>query len=176
MPKLPSLWELNSRNADWVSFTGGNVGLMEVLADAVLAGGGEVIGVIPEKLKGRELAHEGCSELHVVDTMHSRKALMLELGDAYIALPGGIGTLEEISEAYTWAQLGYHKAPVGLLDVDGYWEPLLKILDHFVAEGFLRTAQRNILQVSDNPSGLLDIFESYQPPATEKWIDRANLI
>jgi uncharacterized protein (TIGR00730 family) len=137
-------------------YGGASVGLMGELADAVLAGGGEAIGVIPGRLVDRELAHGGLTELHVVATMHERKALMAELSDAFVALPGGAGTLDEFFEALTWRQLGLHSKPLALLDVEGFFEPLLKLADHLVAEGFVLVEFRALLLVERDPATLLE--------------------
>ena len=139
-----------------VVYGGASVGLMGTMADAALAAGGEVIGVLPGKLFEREVGHEGLSELHVVGSMHERKALMSELADAFIALPGGYGTLEEVVESVTWTQLGIHDKPVGLLDVDGYYRDLLAFLDRAAADGLLRPDARRLLRHDDDPSRLLD--------------------
>ncbi len=155
-------------------YGGGSVGLMGAVADAALAGGGEVIGVIPQVLQIRELAHRSLSTLHVVGSMHERKALMAELSDGFVALPGGMGTLEELSEVLTWAQLGLHARPVGLLDVAGYYRPLAEFLDRAVGAGFLRPAHRRLLLVGDEPDGLLDRFAAWRGPTLEKVIDRAS--
>lgn len=149
---------------------GGSVGLMGVLADAALTAGGEVIGVIPHDLVQREIAHRGLTALHVVDTMHERKAMMAGLADGFIALPGGIGTLEELFETWTWAQLGVHRHPVALLDVEGYWQPLLGTVRHLATEGFLRPATEQLLLVDDDPAGLLDRMGAHDPPAVRKWV------
>jgi uncharacterized protein (TIGR00730 family) len=141
-------------------YGGGRVGLMGALADGALRAGGEVHGVIPQALVDRELAHSGVTELHVVDTLHARKARMAELSDAFVALPGGLGTLEELAEVLSWAQLGLHAKPVGLLDPNGYFEPLLAFLDRAVAEGFLAAAQRQLLTVARDLDELLERFES----------------
>ena len=138
-----------------VVYGGGKVGLMGALADAALEAGGEVHGVIPRGLMDRELGHQGVTELHVVASMHERKALMAELSDAFIAAPGGIGTLEELVEVYTWLQLGLHDKPLGLLDVGGYWQPLVTWLDHAVESGFLRRETRAALHVDASVDGLL---------------------
>jgi uncharacterized protein (TIGR00730 family) len=143
---------------------GGRVGLMGVVADAVLGRGGEALGVIPRLLATREVAHEGMTRLHVVETMHERKALMATLGGAFVALPGGMGTLEELFEALTWAQLGIHRKPVGLLEVDGYWAPLERFLDHAVEAGFLRPVHRALLVRARDPHELLDLLEQGPPP------------
>ncbi len=137
-------------------YGGGNVGLMGVVADAVLAGGGSVCGVIPESLMRREVGHRGLQELHVVDTMHARKQRMAEESDAFVALPGGIGTFEELFEVWTWRHLGYHDKPVALLDVAGYWQPLLDFLQRTRSEGFVSTEQVDMLIVEDGVESLLD--------------------
>jgi len=151
-------------------FGGGHVGLMGAVADAALAAGGEAVGVIPRGLQIRELGHEGLTELRIVDSMHERKALMAELSDGFVALPGGMGTLEEVAEALTWAQLGIHRKPVGLLDVKGYWGPLTAFLDHAVAEGFLRPDQRRLCLVAGEPEGLLDHMAAWEPPELPRWM------
>ena len=138
------------------------------MADGALEEGGEAIGVIPRSLMDRELGHRAMSTLHVVDTMHDRKALMADLSDAFVALPGGIGTLEELFEAWTWAGLGIHEKAVGVLDVGGYWDPLLTMADWMVAEGFLPERLRNALLVEKDPGSLLDAIEAYQPRAA-RW-------
>ncbi len=135
---------------------GGKGGLMGIAADAALDAGGEAVGVIPQALLDREVGHEGMTELLVVRTMHERKATMAELADAFVALPGGLGTLEEIAEALTWAQLGIHAKPCGLLDVDGYYAPLVAFLDHAVAQGFVLAEHRAALVVASEPDALLD--------------------
>lgn len=145
-------------------FGGGSTGLMGAVADAVLAAGGEAIGVIPHGLKTRELAHDGLTALHVVGTMHERKALMAELADGFVALPGGLGTLEEILEALTWAQLGIHRKPVALLDVEGYWTDLIDLLRHAVREGFVRPEYAALLIEASDPDGLLDRLATWAPP------------
>ena len=137
-------------------YGGGRAGLMGSVADAALDAGAQVIGVIPTALMGRELGHHGITELHVVDTMHERKRLMAERSDAFVALPGGIGTFEELFEVWTWLQLGYHDKPVGLLNVAGYYDSLLAFLDQSVARGFVPPAQRDLLQVRTDPEALLD--------------------
>jgi hypothetical protein len=164
--------QLLAREGIGVVYGGASVGLMGIVADAALAGGGEVIGVLPEKLFEREVAHRGLTELHSVSSMHERKALMSELADAFVALPGGYGTIEEVVEAVTWTQLGIHAKPVGLLDVDGYFAPLLAFLDGAVAARFLAPAHRAMLLVGDDPTALLDAFRAYRPPPPFKWLDR----
>jgi uncharacterized protein (TIGR00730 family) len=154
-----------------VVYGGGRVGLMGALADSARAAGGEVVGVMPQALVDREIGHTGIDDLRVVATMHERKALMVELADAFVALPGGIGTLEELFEVYTWAQLGIHAKPLALLDVAGYYEPLAAFLDHAVAQQFLRADMRAVLAVADSLEAVLDAFGRWRPPATHKWID-----
>jgi len=155
-------------------YGGGCVGLMGVLADAVLAEGGEAIGVIPAAMVAKELAHHGLTELRVVPSMHQRKALMAELAGAFVALPGGLGTLEEFCEMLTWAQLGLHRKPCGLLNVEDYYGPLLALFDHARAEAFLRPEHRSMILVADQPDPLLDMLAAYRPPQGEKWIDRGQ--
>ncbi len=137
-------------------YGGAHVGLMGSVADAALGAGGTVVGVIPRSLVGREVAHEGLTDLRVVETMHERKALMAELADAVVALPGGLGTLDELFEALTWNQLGLQHTPCGLLDTDGYWAPLRAMLDHAVAEGFLGADHRDLVPAAARPAALLD--------------------
>jgi uncharacterized protein (TIGR00730 family) len=155
-------------------FGGGRVGLMGAIADAALAAGGEVIGVIPRALATKELAHERVTELHVVDSMHARKAKMAELSDGFIALPGGLGTLEELFEVLTWAQLGMHSKPVGLLDADDYYAPLLHFLDHARDHGFVRPEHRGLLLGARSPAALLAAMATWRPPTVPKWIDPAE--
>lgn len=153
-------------------YGGGGIGLMRMLADAVLAERSEVIGVIPHALVAKEAAHEGVRGLRMVGSMHERKALMAELSDAFIALPGGCGTLEEFCEMLTWAQLGLHRKPCGLLNVEGYFDRLLAQLDHFVAEGFLSCAYRGLVLTEQDPDRLLDAMAQYQSPVKERWIEK----
>jgi uncharacterized protein (TIGR00730 family) len=155
-------------------YGGGCVGLMGVLADATLAAGGHVIGVIPQSLVDWEVAHTRLPDLRVVGSMHERKALMAELADAFVALPGGLGTLEELFEVWTWAQLGLHAKPCGLLDARAYFGQLRGFVDHAVAEGFLRPEHRAMLVVEQTPEALLDELAAYRPPVIDKWIDRAS--
>jgi uncharacterized protein (TIGR00730 family) len=156
-----------------VVYGGGHVGLMGVLADTAMAEGGEVIGVMPQALVDREIAHGRISELRVVGSMHERKALMAELSDAFIALPGGAGTLDELFEVYTWAQLGLHDKPCGLLDVEHYFASLVDFLDHAVRERFVREEHRAMLMVERDPRALIDRLRDYEPRAVApKWIDR----
>ncbi|EGJ49287.1 TIGR00730 family Rossman fold protein [Desulfocurvibacter africanus] len=151
-------------------YGGASVGLMGTVADACLAAGGEVVGVMPQALVDREVAHTGLTELHVVKSMHERKSLMAELSDGFIALPGGLGTLEELFEVLTWAQLGYHRKPCGVLDVGGYFELLHAFLDHSVQQGFIRPQHRGILMSAATPVQLLDLFHDWQPAYAPKWI------
>ncbi len=152
-------------------YGGAMVGLMGEVADAALAAGGEVVGVIPVALVERELAHKGLTTLHEVKSMHERKAMMADLSDAFLALPGGIGTLEELFEIWTWAQLGHHRKPVGVLNVEGYFDPLLAFLDHQCREGFMRSEHRGMLVVESEPERLLTRFAGYEPPSVVKWIN-----
>lgn len=152
-------------------FGGSSKGIMGVVADRVLALGGEVIGVIPQSLQDNEVAHEGLTRLHVVDSMHDRKSLMAVLSDGFIAMPGGTGTLEEIIETVTWAQLQFHEKPCGLLNTNGYFDQLLAFLDHAVGEGFLRQGHREILSVDSDPGVLLGKFRRYDAPVIKKWTD-----
>jgi uncharacterized protein (TIGR00730 family) len=147
-------------------YGGGNAGLMGVVANAALAAGARVVGVIPHSLMDRELGHAGLSELHVVDTMHQRKQMMAERADAFLALPGGIGTFEELFEVWTWRQLGYHDKPLGLLNVDGYYDALLSFLDQSTAQGFVQAAQRVLLEASNDPAGLLSRLADLSRQAT----------
>lgn len=151
-----------------VVYGGGHVGLMGVVADAALAAGGEVIGVIPQGLADRELAHHGLTRLEVVGTMHERKALMAELSDGFVALPGGAGTLEEFFEVWTWQQLGIHGKPVGLYDVDGFWQPLRTAIDAMVDEGFLSRGLRDALVTADDPGAMVEAMRAWTA-ATPKW-------
>jgi uncharacterized protein (TIGR00730 family) len=152
-------------------YGGGKVGLMGVIADAALAAGGEVIGVMPQALIDREIGHPALTELKVVDSMHERKALMAELSDAFVAVPGGIGTLEELIEIYTWSQLGIHHKACGVLNVNGYYDGLAAFLDHAVTEGFLRPQHRAVLCVAEDPADLLDHLAAYTPPTVRKWLE-----
>jgi hypothetical protein len=151
-------------------YGGGAVGLMGVLADAVMAGGGEVIGVIPRGLFGREVGHEGLTELREVASMHERKQLMFELADGFVALPGGYGTLEELAEITTWSQLGIHSKPIALLNVAGFWQPLVNFVDSAVREGFVKERQRGLIVVVEEVSQLLDALAGYQVEAVDKWL------
>jgi hypothetical protein len=153
-------------------YGGAQVGIMGQVADAVLEGGGEAIGVIPEWFMDKGVAHDGLADLRVVDSMHDRKAMMADLADGFIALPGGIGTLEEFFEALTWAQLGFHHKPCGLLNVAGYYDQVLAFLDHVVTERLMRAEHRALVLVARHPDGLLDQFKAYTPRQVDKWLDR----
>lgn len=156
-------------------FGGGKVGLMGIIADTVVQLGGEVIGIIPDSLDQKEVGHRGITTLHVVGSMHERKAMMADLADSFIAMPGGIGTFEEFFEILTWAQLGFHQKPCGLLNVLNYYEPLLKLCDQAVCEGFLRPVHRQLILEDSEPQPLLDKMADYRPQAVEKWIDKEDL-
>ena len=153
-------------------YGGGRVGLMGAVADGVLAGSGKVTGVIPQSLVDRELAHVGLSELHVVTSMHERKAMMAELADAFIAMPGGFGTLDELFEIITWAQLGFHHKPIALLNIGGYFDPLLTFIEHMATEGFIKPEHRNAVLVRNEVDDLLDTLLTYQVPQLEKWLKK----
>jgi hypothetical protein len=155
-------------------YGGACVGLMGVVADAALAAGGEVLGVIPHGIAAKEIAHPGLTELLVVGSMHERKALMAGLSDGFVALPGGTGTLEEFFEVLTWAQLGEHGKPCGLLDTGDYYAPLLDVFRHMVEKGFLSENHRAMVLVEKEPERLLEAFARYRPPEVLKWIDRAE--
>jgi uncharacterized protein (TIGR00730 family) len=153
-------------------YGGGNVGLMGDIADTVLEAEGEVIGVIPEALVAREVAHTGLTELRVVGSMHERKAMMADLSDAFIAMPGGFGTFEEFCEVLTWSQLGLHQKPCGLLNISGYYDHLLALFDHAADEQFVPPAHRSLVLEESDPDRLLDLIENFKPPSLSKWIDR----
>jgi uncharacterized protein (TIGR00730 family) len=153
-------------------YGGGNVGLMGLLADAALAGGGEVIGVIPQAMVDRELAHRGVTSLRIVGSMHERKALMADLADAFIALPGGYGTLEEFCEVITCAQLGLHRKPCGLLNINGFYDPFLAQIERAVKDRFIRPQHQSLIVVAAEPEPLLDLLHHARMPASHKWIDR----
>ncbi|WP_374570884.1 TIGR00730 family Rossman fold protein [Phenylobacterium sp.] len=156
-------------------YGGAKVGLMGELADAALESGGEVVGVLPRALMEREIGHPGITRLEVVNDMHTRKARLAELSDAFIALPGGIGTMEEVFEVWTWGQLGFHKKPVGFLNVAGYYDSLAAFLAHAVSEAFLQQAHRDMLIVRTDGEDMLSALDDYVPPTVEKWIGRAQL-
>ncbi len=153
-------------------YGGGAVGLMGTVADAALAAGGEVVGIIPQSLKDAEIGHPGLTRLEVVDGMHARKARMAELSDGFIALPGGLGTLEELFEVWTWGQLGYHSKPLGLLEVNGFYAKLNDFLDHLVAERFVRAPHREMLQINESPTELIATMANWTPSVAPKWVDR----
>jgi uncharacterized protein (TIGR00730 family) len=161
--------ELVSRGLGLV-YGGADIGVMGAVANAVLDAGGEAIGVIPESLATREVAHSGLSEMHVVKSMHERKAQMAALSDGFIALPGGWGTFEEMFEMLTWAQLGFHQKPCGLLNIQGYYSLLYRFLEHAMQEQFVREAYRAMLLMEDNAADLLDRFTTYRAPRVKKWI------
>jgi uncharacterized protein (TIGR00730 family) len=163
--------ELTRRKIGLV-YGGGDVGLMGAIADSVLESGGEAIGVIPEHLMSREIGHNRLTKLHIVHSMHERKALMSDLSDAFIALPGGFGTLEEFCEVLTWSQLGLHAKPCGVVNVLGYYTPLLAMLDHAVQERFLKPQNRALVLARDKPAELLQALEDWRPVHVEKWLDR----
>jgi uncharacterized protein (TIGR00730 family) len=158
---------LAHQNLDLV-YGGADVGLMGELADAVLAAGGKAIGVIPDSFANR-VSHQGLTELHIATSMHERKKMMFDLSDAFIGLPGGLGTVEELMEILTWAQLGFHKKPCGLLNVSGYFDYILSFLNHATSEGFIKPAHRDMLLVSEDPAILLERFRSYDPAKIDKW-------
>jgi uncharacterized protein (TIGR00730 family) len=160
-----AMGELLAARGIGVVYGGATVGLMGRVAQAALAGGGEVIGVLPAALEARELAHHGLSELHVVGSMHERKALMADLADGFVALPGGLGTLDELFEVLTWGQLGIHAKPIGLLNVAGFFGPLIGMIDGFVADGFVDAEVRGALAVDEDPATLIDALAAATPPA-----------
>jgi uncharacterized protein (TIGR00730 family) len=155
-------------------YGGASVGLMAEIANSTMAAAGEVIGVIPHSLVDREVAHRGLRDLRVVDSMHQRKAVMADLSDGFIAMPGGLGTLEEFFEVLTWAQLGMHTKPCGLLNIAGFYDKLLAFLDHAVEQRFIKPVHRATVMVADRPDDLLARLEAYRAPASGKWIDRAG--
>jgi uncharacterized protein (TIGR00730 family) len=166
--------EMVARGID-VVYGGGDVGLMKVVADTAMAAGGKVIGIIPGSLMAREIGHPDVTELRVVDSMHERKAMMAELSDGFVALPGGFGTVEEIIEMATWAQLGLHRKPCGLLDVAGFYDALLAFFDRAASDGFLHPEHRQMLLVADDPQSLLDRFDRWKPPPVRKWLDEDDI-
>lgn len=157
-------------------YGGGRVGLMGVLADAVLAAGGEVVGVIPEALARKEVEHRGVTRLLVVANMHERKRAMADSADAFVALPGGVGTLEELFESFTWLQLGYHRKPVGVLNVNGYFDHLLAFLRHTVASRLLKQRQLDMLIVDTDPARLLDRLRAFEAPARDRWLEQRDQV
>ena len=157
-----------------IVYGGGRTGLMGALADAALLAGGEVIGIMPRHLVDREVAHTELTELRVVASMHERKALIAELSDGFLAMPGGLGTLEELFEIWTWGQLGLHRKPYGLFQVEGFYTPLLTFLDHAVSTGFIRAENRALLLVDDDPAALIRRMEEVHIPAVPRWLDRST--
>ena len=170
-----SLGKLLCERGIGVVYGGSSVGLMAALADTMLANRGDIIGVIPRMLVEREVANDALSDLRIVESMHERKAMMAELADGFMALPGGIGTLEEFFEIWTWGQLGMHDKPCGLLNVAGYFDPLLQFLDRAVDEKFVREVHRGMVVVESDPSDLLARFEAYEPPRVVKWINAGTI-
>ena len=164
---------LAQNNVDLV-YGGGRVGLMGKVADAVMANGGKAIGVIPEQLAVREVAHAGLSELHVVDSMHQRKAIMAELADGFIALPGGFGTFEEFFEIVTWAQLGIHQKPCALLNIGGFYDALIALIDYSTDQKFIRLEHRSLVLVDSSIDMLYQKMREFVPPVIEKWIDKSS--
>ena len=156
-------------------YGGASIGIMGMVADQVLAMGGQVIGVIPQALSHKEVAHQHLTELHITHTMHERKMLMAELADGFIALPGGIGTLEELFEIWTWAQLGFHNKPLGVLNVAGYYDALINFLDHIAEQQFLKPRHHEMLMVESHPEQLLKRFLSYQHPTIEPWLGKDEI-
>lgn len=155
-------------------YGGAEVGLMGAVADAALEAGGRVVGVMPKALVDKEIGHKNLSEQHIVSSMHERKALMADLSDGFIALPGGVGTLEEIFEIWTWAQLGHHDKPLAFMNVLGFYDPLCAFLDHQSSEGFVRKGHRDMAIFSKNAEEILQAFETYDPPELQKWVERAE--
>ena len=165
-----ALGQLLAKRGIAVVYGGGRSGCMGALADGALAAGGEVIGVMPHALVQREVAHQGLTELRIVDSMHERKAMLAELADAFIALPGGLGTLEEFFETWTWAQLGVHRKPVALLNVSEFWQPLVDVFEHVEREGFLRGTPQDWLVIDADPTNMLTRLEQFVPPRTARWL------
>lgn len=164
-----------ARRGHELVYGGGNTGLMGTVANAALNAGGKVIGVIPTVMVEKELAHEGLTQLHVVNTMHERKAMMAVFADAFVILPGGFGTMDEFYEIVTWAQLGFHRKPVAILNVCGFYDPMLTFIDHLVDEGFVKQSHREVIVIGDDPEALLSLIETYQPPLVDKWVERKDL-
>jgi uncharacterized protein (TIGR00730 family) len=167
-----AMGKLLARRGIGLVYGGGAVGLMGVIADAALQAGAEVIGVIPQALFDREIGHGGVTDLRIVDSMHTRKAMMADLADAFIAMPGGVGTFEEFFEAITWTQLGLHRKPCGLLNVDGFYTPLAVFIDQAVSEGFIKPIHRTAIIVDSDPARLLDSLATIDLPDVPKWIRR----
>ncbi|MEP0520512.1 MAG: TIGR00730 family Rossman fold protein [Hyphomicrobiales bacterium] len=156
-------------------YGGAEVGLMGAVADAALEAGGRVVGVMPKALVDKEIGHKGLSEQHIVSSMHERKALMADLSDGFIALPGGVGTLEEIFEIWTWAQLGHHDKPLAFMNILGFYDPLCAFLDHQSSEGFVRKGHRDMAIFSKDAAEILQAFENYDAPELQKWVERAEI-
>ncbi len=155
-------------------YGGSSVGLMGACADAALAEGGEVVGILPRQLKLKEIDHKGLTELHLTDSMHERKAMMAEMSDGFISLPGGAGTMDELFEIWTWGMLGWHEKPSALVNVSGYYDDLIRFLDKTATEGFVKQEHRDMLIVGDDPSAILDRMEAYEPPVVSKWIAKKS--
>ncbi len=170
-----TLGELIARRGLRLVYGGADIGLMGRVANAALEAGGEVVGIMPTALVDKEIAHKGLTELHVVASMHERKKMMADLSDAFIALPGGIGTLEEIFEVWTWAQLGHHDKPCGLLNIAGYYTKLAAFLDEQVVEGFVHAQHRQMLAIEPDPASLLDTFTAYKAPQVQKWVEKKDV-
>ena len=170
MAMARSLGETLAKSGVDLVYGGASVGLMGAVADAALAGGGRVIGVMPQALVDKEIAHKGLSDLRVVGSMHERKALMAELSDGFITLPGGLGTFEELFEVWTWAQLGYHRKPCALLNVAGFYDGLITFLDDVTERGFVKSVHRSMLIVENDPAALIEAMRTYDPPQVIKWI------
>ncbi|AWV99576.1 LOG family protein [Arcticibacterium luteifluviistationis] len=156
-------------------YGGGSLGLMGTIADTVMENGGEVVGIIPSFLDKMEVGHPDLTEIHVVETMHERKALMEKMCDGVVTLPGGFGSMDELFEILSWAQLGLHRKPVGLLNVNGFYEPLIAQMDLMVREGFLKQPNREIVKISHSIEGVFELMEAYVPEVTQKWLDRENI-
>lgn len=174
VPAAATVGRLLAESGRTLVYGGGRVGLMGAVADGALAAGGRVVGVIPQTLVDKEVAHRGLTELRVVGSMHERKALMADLSDGFLGMPGGIGTLEEFFEAWTWGQLGLHAKPYGLLDVAGFFGPLLGFLDRLVEQRFVRPEHRAMLLVGSDPGTLLSEMAAHRPAYLPKWIDRGG--
>jgi len=159
-----------ARDGFGLVFGGGSVGLMGVLADAVLEAGGEITGVLPKMLATKELRHPGVADMRLTADMHERKAVMAELSDAFVALPGGYGTFEELFEVITWAQLGIHRKPIGLLNTAGYFDPLVRMIDHAIQEGFVKESHRGLIVVEERPDALLSTLQTHEMPAVKRWM------
>ena len=168
--KSRELGEAFLKNKISLIYGGANVGLMKIIADTVLESGGEVIGIMPRSLVEKEVAHLGLTKMHITESMQERKIMMAEMSDAFIAMPGGLGTLDEVAEMLTYNQLRIHDKPIGLLNIEGYFNHLLKFLDHAVEEKFVREEHRNNIFISDNATELLEMLKEYQPVSIDKWI------